>query len=496
MAITKLNSLAIPPDTVVESDISFPLDSASFTGDLTVDTDTLVVDSTNNRVGIGVAIPSRALQVEGDADSSSSISLNRTGALARETRIGSNYVGSFTDNDFYVYANSEIAITAKSDGNVGINKSNPLNPLHVGSDATTVAQRISTNISSTEGNVDFLQAYTINGVCSALNLIREGSTKTGLAFKTTDAGTLTTQMTIDSVGKVGIGTPSPDAQMHVSGGINSGPASAGSTDASIIVSNADKNYGIHMNVSGATGTGFISAQRNDGTATTYPLSLNPNGGNVGIGATDPDSKLDVRGTILGGASSPSTGQIAFGVQYHGTTNIANTYGTMKSSAATCIGWGVYGSPAVTEGFVSSVDTSLNFRRGALLVDQDELRFFNAGQQTVARDAAVTMTERFKVDANGRLMLNIASSSIQAPLRGQAFGSTSSYFGYYFDASGTVLSYVRGDGLFSTGNGPLAPYSFSVTGRDVYVNSTGQLGYVSSIREAKENIQPIEDVSWL
>jgi len=63
MAITKLNSLAIPPDTVVESDISFPLDSASFTGDLTVDTDTLVVDSTNNRVGIGSSDPAEILEI-------------------------------------------------------------------------------------------------------------------------------------------------------------------------------------------------------------------------------------------------------------------------------------------------------------------------------------------------------------------------------------------------------------------------------------------------
>jgi hypothetical protein len=102
----------------------------------------------------------------------------------------------------------------------------------------------------------------------------------------------------------------------------------------------------------------------------------------------------------------------------------------------------------------------------------------------------------RVDASGRLMLNITASSIQAPIRAQAFGTTSSYFGYYFDASGTVLSYVRADGLFSTGAASLSPYNFSTTGRDVYVNSSGQLGYVSSIREAKENIQPLEDVSWL
>ena len=42
------------------------------------------------------------------------------------------------------------------------------------------------------------------------------------------------------------------------------------------------------------GTAWIQAQRTDGTATTYNLLLNPNGGNVGIGTTNPGAKLDIR----------------------------------------------------------------------------------------------------------------------------------------------------------------------------------------------------------
>ena len=45
------------------------------TDDLTVDTDTLVVDSTNDRVGIGTTTPSSALHIFG---SEPSISLQRT----------------------------------------------------------------------------------------------------------------------------------------------------------------------------------------------------------------------------------------------------------------------------------------------------------------------------------------------------------------------------------------------------------------------------------
>jgi Pectate lyase superfamily protein/Chaperone of endosialidase len=35
-----------------------------------------------------------------------------------------------------------------------------------------------------------------------------------------------------------------------------------------------------------------------------------------------------------------------------------------------------------------------------------------------------------------------------------------------------------------------------TNRDVFVDNTGLLGYVTSTRESKKNIQPLEDVSWL
>ena len=40
------------------------------------------------------------------------------------------------------------------------------------------------------------------------------------------------------------------------------------------------------------------------------------------------------------------------------------------------------------------------------------------------------------------------------------------------------------------------YADTVTGRDLYIASDGQLGYVSSTRASKTNIQDLSDVSWL
>jgi hypothetical protein len=56
--------------------------------------------------------------------------------------------------------------------------------------------------------------------------------------------------------------------------------------------------------------------------------------------------------------------------------------------------------------------------------------------------------------------------------------------YSFNVKGGMLAL----GVYST--------TVGATNRDVYVDSTGVIGYVSSTRESKTNIQSLDDVSWL
>jgi hypothetical protein len=79
----------------------------TFTGDLTVDTDTLYVDSTNNRVGIGTASPSRILdisttastspRVTGTSSNGAYLDFHNNAATTGRFRIGQGYASS-TDN--------------------------------------------------------------------------------------------------------------------------------------------------------------------------------------------------------------------------------------------------------------------------------------------------------------------------------------------------------------------------------------------------------------
>jgi len=65
------------------------LSSLTVTGDLTVDTSTLKVDSTNNRVGVGTSAPDKALTVDATADADEAIRITNS----QESGTGSTFIG-------------------------------------------------------------------------------------------------------------------------------------------------------------------------------------------------------------------------------------------------------------------------------------------------------------------------------------------------------------------------------------------------------------------
>jgi len=124
-------------------------------GDLTVDTSTLKVDSTNNRVGIGTTSPSNTLHVENTTSSGAYINYDGQSNTEFGLRIESNADGGDFESDFAngstalldLYANSAsvsggdilVARTqsatpvmlVKGNGNVGIGETSPSAPLTV-----------------------------------------------------------------------------------------------------------------------------------------------------------------------------------------------------------------------------------------------------------------------------------------------------------------------------------------------------------------------------
>ncbi len=194
-------------------------------------------------VGIGSSTPSHKLSVVGNIDS-------RTLSLNRE--------GYDPSNMLYI----------------GGNVSSGGDPTYRGSIVLDVPGGINGN-----GGLEF-KAYSGSGGGSRITTADEGSAKSPLVFQTRRvSATWVERMRIESLGNVGIGTTTPGANLNVV-----------SKDTSTI--------------SGLF-TGFSSGQ----TADIFQLAKNPGataglvftaGGNLGVGTTTPDTKLDVQGDIAFG----------------------------------------------------------------------------------------------------------------------------------------------------------------------------------------------------
>tara|TARA_B110000977_G_scaffold87788_1_gene116758 strand:+ start:2380 stop:4185 length:1806 start_codon:yes stop_codon:yes gene_type:complete len=118
---------------------------------------------------------------------------------------------------------------------------------------------------------------------------------TKLSFFTNNTSNVETKaITIDAAQKVGIGTTNPLVKLDVRGSpsapATSGTAQTGSIRASQTQGDGVLDMGFYTS---ATGTAWIQSTNKSNLATNYGLTLQPNGGNVGIGTTAPNAPLTV-----------------------------------------------------------------------------------------------------------------------------------------------------------------------------------------------------------
>lgn len=123
---------------------------------------------------------------------------------------------------------------------------------------------------------------------------------------------------------IGTGTAAPVLRLHVSGSAGS-PATSGTTQSGIsrweVSTGEVLDYGA---MSGAPWSSWFQATNKTNLAVYYPLSLNPRGGNVGIGTLDPLAKLDVVGDGSTTGGLIRTAQTA--------SNTTNKYGGIRVPA--------------------------------------------------------------------------------------------------------------------------------------------------------------------
>jgi len=137
-----------------------------------------------------------------------------------------------------------------------------------------------------------------------------GDNNTGLYASAADQISITTsgtaKLTVKSDGKVGIGTMSPEGLLSIYG-TAAEPATSGTTSNSLIELSSSLSNRLNIGLNTATGDygAYIQVNDNNLAVAPYPLNLQPNGGNVGIGTSSPVSTFDCKGqlSISNGTSS-------------------------------------------------------------------------------------------------------------------------------------------------------------------------------------------------
>jgi hypothetical protein len=265
-------------------------------GDVTFDTNTLYVDSTNNRVGVGTTSPSGALHV----------SVGQACELFLESRLA-NYAsinfGDATDQDIgYIrYVNSDNSLrlatnTAEamridSSGNIGINTTTPDTYLEISVGSTADGLLLSSTNVDTSGRL-FLQNATAG---EGYAILQENGNLDFRSAATAGTTSGTQRVRIDSSGNVGIGTTSPSVQLHVK--------SSATTYAQARIDTGADGYDASVAYAQAGTIKGISGY--DDSTDTVAIKYGTFGGNgididssgkVGIGTSSPSSALHVSGT--------------------------------------------------------------------------------------------------------------------------------------------------------------------------------------------------------
>jgi hypothetical protein len=229
-----------------------------------------------------------------------------------------------------------------SSGNVGIGVTNPQQLLAVGG----INDQVGAGVSGTVSTVYFGQPSNLTG---GIKRIAYDRSTGSMSFIGGSVASLSTQMTLDSSGNVGIGA-SPSARLTINGGSGTSQTrfEVNTTEVQEVATNAAVNaYANRL---------ADAAQHIWKTSSTEAMRINASA-NVGIGTSSPSQKLHVSGTVLTvPAAGWSAGQIAY--NYLGDTN-----GGIKATNGGNVNVFAYNGFDVTVNGVSPV-TAMTITAGA------------------------------------------------------------------------------------------------------------------------------------
>ena len=269
------------------------------------------LDETNERMGIGTNNPQEPLHIYSTGAGPVRVEIESTQAadsVVKYTNSVRSYGTFLTQSgqfSIYDYNAASHRFYMLTNGNIGIGTTSPQSKLHVANGTLrtwTPTSGTSAIFESTANNRNFLtltaaneaELWFGNAATQAKGRVRYEMANNNMEFWTN----ATPKMIIDSSGNVGIGTTSLTSISSTSATLSLGSTSATTSG------------GIAFQVSGGivkaynyVGTGYLYNQTVAGIGQIFfgagseQMRIHNTTGNVGIGATSPNSKLQVDGEI-------------------------------------------------------------------------------------------------------------------------------------------------------------------------------------------------------
>ena len=447
--------------------------------DDTLDTYRFVIDQDTGNVGIGTTTPGVPLEI-----SNAGTELRLRYSATTYTDFRTDFINQISAgaNSWHFKFNSSPLFTIQSTGNVGIGNTSPSNFNSLGGKQVVIGDGTQTNnltlysattgggvgyghIAFADSNVsgstaqyagliqyyhgnDSMQFYTnatprftvlndgkfgigtttpsslltLNKATGEVGILLEGNGTDVAKFKLSSAGVNhavqigsvsnnevqfhtanSEKMRLAANGNVGIGETSPDAKLNVTG-VSGGPTVpvANSSDGIVRIESSNGGVGLDIGAQGASPYSMWMQVGNTSNSSgdTYPILLNPLGGNVGIGTTSPANKLDVKistgnrttlepvMSVSANGNGPYTG---FGPKISFSSNIYYGAGT--------------GNPAgiIETAYIGAV-------MGVTYATNSDLVF-------ATRDGATSVTEKMRIFGNGDVGIGTTSPRAKLEVAG-------------------------------------------------------------------------------
>jgi hypothetical protein len=511
----------------------------------------LVFDGTN--LGIGTSSPAYPLQVRRAGGAGSlGVSIDSVGSISRAVQYFS--VGDATNvtaGHVWYYrpatATDTVGMVLNGDGNLGIGTTSPaakfetfnsaVNAAFVPNTASTwrVAQirNDGTGTAGSAAGIAFVGRTDVQPAGIAAIQSTTGGGNTSLSFMYVGSNTTTEGMRLDNSGNLGLGvTPSLwnsdykalniGSKGIVYGRVGSQETAIGTnwyrTTAAAFVY-ASNGFATFYAQDSGNHTWHIAPNNLSGAAApasfTQAMTLDASG-NLLVGGTSGGNRLVVSNTTDISMSSGAAGQARFEGNGYSFAIAMNADGAAlyTNSAARGI---IFGTDETERGRFSAGG---DFYVGGMASANGRLSVRGPGTTTgysfeAANSAGSTrflvsdngLIQFYKSDngeaarftSGGDLLVGTTVTTAGARLDVKGVDSTGVNYCVFFENSGgNLLLAVQNDGRWRSGTSAASPYNFVVgsTNRDLFVDNSGDIGYVSSVRASKTNITPDVDTDWL